>query len=99
MRTRATSRIKSLGDALDELVENLGIRKKLREQDVFELWDKAVGERIAEIAKPTRISKGTLFVSVQSGTWRNELSMRREEILARLNETVNEEIVKDIKFQ
>jgi predicted nucleic acid-binding Zn ribbon protein len=99
MRTRPASRIKTLGDALDELVENLGIRQKLREQDVFEFWDKAVGERIAKVARPTRISKGTLFVSVQSGPWRNELSMRREEILGRLNEIVNEEIVKDIKFQ
>jgi predicted nucleic acid-binding Zn ribbon protein len=99
MRTRPASRIKTLGDALDELVENFGIRQKLREQDVFEFWDKAVGERIAKVARPTRISKGTLFVSVQSGTWRNELSMRREEIVGRLNEIVNEEIVKDIKFQ
>ncbi len=99
MRTRPASRTKTVGEALDELVENLGIRKKLREQDVFEFWEKAVGERIAEVAKPTRISKGTLFVSVQSGAWRNELSMRREEILARLNEIVNEEILKDIKFQ
>ena len=99
MRTRQASRTKSLGDALDELIESLGIKKKLREQDVFAFWDKAVGERIAEVARPTRISKGTLFVSVQSGAWRNELSMRREEIAARLNEIVNEEIVKDIKFQ
>jgi predicted nucleic acid-binding Zn ribbon protein len=99
MRTRLTSQIKTLGDVLDELVETLGIRQKLREQNVFEFWDKAVGERIAGVARPTRISKGTLFVSVQSGAWRNELSMRRAEILARLNEIVNEEIVKDIKFQ
>ena len=99
MRTRPASRIKMLGEALDELVDNLGIRKKLREQDVFEFWDKAVGGRIAEVARPTRMSKGILFVSVKSGVWRNELSMRKEEILARLNESVNEEIVKDIKFQ
>ena len=99
MRARATSRIRTLGDALDELVDNLGIRKKLREQEVMDFWDKAVGGRIAEIARPTRILKGTLFVSVKSGAWRNELSMRKGEILARLNEIVNEEIVKDIKFQ
>ena len=99
MRTRPASRIRTLGDALDELVENLGIRQKLREQEVFEFWDKAVGERIAKVARPVRIAKGTLFVSVQSGVWRNELSMRRGEIQARLNEIVNEDIVKDIKFQ
>ena len=96
---RPASHIKSLGDALDELVESLGIKKKLREQEVFVCWGKAVGERIAEIATPTRILKGTLFVSVKSGAWRNELSMRKAEIQSRLNEMLDEEIVKDIKFQ
>lgn len=99
MRRRPASQIKSLGDALDELVENLGIEKKLREQDVFAFWGSAVGERIAEVAIPTRILKGTLFVSVKSGAWRNELSMRKTEIQNKINEILDEEIVKDIKFQ
>ena len=67
MRNRPVSRIKSLGDALDELIESLGIKKKLREQNVFDFWDRAVGERIAQVARPTRIAKGTLFVNVTSG--------------------------------
>lgn len=99
MRNRPVSRTKSLGDALDELIENLGIKKKLREQNVFDFWDSAVGERIAQVARPTRIAKGTLFVTVTSGVWRNELSLRKTEILGRLNEVLEEEIVKDIKFQ
>lgn len=99
MPKRPVTRAKTLGEALDELVENLGIKRKLREQEVFSLWDNAVGERIAKVAKPTRMLKGTLFVSVSSGTWRNELSMRKQEIVDRLNGVLAEEIVKDIKFQ
>jgi len=99
MPRRPATQIKSLGEALEELVESLGIKGKLREQDVFVYWQKAVGERIAEVAIPTRILKGTLFVSVKSGAWRNELSMRKTEIQKRLNEILDEEIVKDIKFQ
>ena len=99
MKARASTKAKSLGDALDELVETLGIRKKLREQDVFSLWNEAVGERIAQVAAPTRMVRGTLFVSVQSATWRNELSMRKREIMDRLNGILTEEIVRDIKFQ
>lgn len=98
MKRRVASRIKSVGDALDELIESLGIKKKLREQDVFTLWDEAVGERIAKVARPTRMAKGTLFVSVRTGAWRNELSMRKQEIVGRLNEILHEKIVKDIKF-
>jgi predicted nucleic acid-binding Zn ribbon protein len=99
MRTRPTSRIKTIGDALDELIGSLGIQNKLREQNALEYWDKAVGDRIAEVAKPTRITKGVLFVSVKSSAWRNELSLRKAEILGKINEALQEEIVKDIKFQ
>jgi predicted nucleic acid-binding Zn ribbon protein len=99
MKKRPASRIKSLGDALDELVESLGIRKKLREQEIYSLWDEAVGERIAQVAKPLRMVRGTLFVSVKTGAWRNELSMRKQEIVGRLNRVLAEEIVRDIKFQ
>ncbi len=99
MKGLAASHIKSIGEALEELVESLGIKSKLREQDVFALWDQAVGERIAQVAKPVRILRGTLFVSVKTSAWRNELNMRKREILVRLNEILAGEIVKDIKFQ
>jgi predicted nucleic acid-binding Zn ribbon protein len=99
MKRRAASPIRSLGDAISELIETLGIKKKLREQEVFSLWDEAVGDRIASVAKPTRIVQGTLFISVKTGVWRNELNMRKQEIVKRLNEVLNEKIIRDIKFQ
>jgi predicted nucleic acid-binding Zn ribbon protein len=92
-------RAKSLADVLDELVEKLGIRKKLHEQDVFVVWAETVGERIAQVTTPVRILQGTLFVSVKTGPWRNELSMRKKEIIDRLNGSLSGEIVRDIKFQ
>ena len=99
MKSRPSARATSLGDALDELIEKLGIRKKLREQDVFTLWAEAVGERIAKVTTPVRIVQGTLFVGVKTGPWRNELTMRKKEIIDRLNSSLSEVIVRDIKFQ
>jgi predicted nucleic acid-binding Zn ribbon protein len=99
MKGRGSSRTKSIGDAIEELVAQLGIKKKLHEQDAFVVWDEAVGERIAAIAKPMRMIRGTLIVGVKSGAWRNELSMRKQEIVRRLNELLGDETVKDIKFQ
>jgi predicted nucleic acid-binding Zn ribbon protein len=99
MKNRPMLRAKSLADVLDELVEKLGIRKKLHEQDVFVVWAETVGERIAQVTTPVRILQGTLFVSVKTGPWRNELSMRKKEIIDRLNGSLSGEIVRDIKFQ
>jgi predicted nucleic acid-binding Zn ribbon protein len=99
MKARGLSRTKSIGDAIEELVAQLGIKKKLHEQDVFVVWDEAVGTRIAGVAHPARMLRGTLIVSVKSGAWRNELSMRKQEIVQKLNKLLGAEIVKDIKFQ
>jgi predicted nucleic acid-binding Zn ribbon protein len=99
MKARGSSRTKTIGEAIEELVAQLGIKKKLHEQDAFVVWDEAVGERIAKAATPIRMLRGTLIVSVKSGPWRNELSMRKPEILRRINELLGGEIVKDIKFQ
>ncbi len=104
MTKRATSstkhsRAKALGDAIEELVQNLGIKKKLREYDAVLQWEQIVGEQIAKVSTATRITKGVLFVKVKTGTWRNELTMRKPEIIKKINTTIGEEIVGDIKFQ
>jgi predicted nucleic acid-binding Zn ribbon protein len=99
MKGRHISHIKPLGVALDQLIDTLGIRKKLQEQGVLEIWSEAVGEQIAKATKATRITRGVLLINVKSGAWRQELTMRKKEIISRLNNVVGAEIVRDIKFQ
>ncbi len=99
MRKRPTSSPKSLGEALEELVGTLGIKTKLQEYEAVVQWPQIVGERIAQEAAATRIAKGVLFVKVRSGVWRNELTLRKKEIMNRINATLGGEVVKDIKFQ
>jgi predicted nucleic acid-binding Zn ribbon protein len=40
-----------------------------------------------------------LFVSVKTSAWRNELTMRKKEIMLKINSTLGQEVVLDIKFQ
>ena len=91
--------VKTIGSAIDELVQSLGIQKKLQEYDAVVFWEKVVGERIAQMTKATRIQQGVLFVQVQTSTWRNELTLRKKEIIDKLNILIGVETVKDIKFQ
>ena len=91
--------IKTIGSALDELVKGLGIQKKLQEYDAVVYWEKVVGERIAQVATATRILQGVLFVHVKTSTWRNELTLRKKEIIDKLNVVIGINVVKDIKFQ
>lgn len=93
------SAIKPINSAIDELVNNLGIRKKLREYDAVLCWENAVGEHIAKMATAIRITQGVLFVNVKTSTWRNELMLCKKDIIEKLNIAVGETVVKDIKFK
>lgn len=88
-----------MGLALDELINDLGIKSRLRECDAIECWEIVVGEHIAKMAMVTRISKGILYVKVNTSTLRNELVLRKRELITKLNTKVGECVVKDIKFQ
>lgn len=90
--------IKSIEIAIDELVNNLGIKNKLKELDAVVYWDSVVGKQISKMTTATRIINGVLFVNVKTSTWRNELSMRKKDIIDKLNNFIGIEIVKDIKF-
>ena len=93
------SSVKPIGSALDELVKGLGIQKKLQEYDAVVCWESVVGERIAQMTTATRILQGVLFVHVKTSTWRNELTLRKKEIIDKLNIVIGINVVKDIKFQ
>ncbi|MEX0602676.1 MAG: DUF721 domain-containing protein [Bacteroidota bacterium] len=98
MVRRKAATIKSLGSALEDLVEGLGIKGRLDEYAAVTEWEGIVGPQIAKVATATRIDRGTLVVRVNNGPWRNELRLRKEEIVGKLNDALGHRVVKDIRF-
>lgn len=88
-----------LGEIIRETVEKLGIKKRLEEVRVFEVWEEAVGLRVAANAQPHRIKNGKLFVSTVNPIWAQELSLLSENIREKLNECLGDEKIKEIYFQ
>jgi predicted nucleic acid-binding Zn ribbon protein len=90
---------KTLADALSRTMKDLGITAKMREYDVVNLWPSIVGEQIARVATAESIANGKLLVRVTRSTWRNELTFLKQELIARINEAMKQDIVKDIIFR
>lgn len=88
-----------LRSALNNLVHDLGITRRLREYDVVTLWDKIVGEQIARVATAQRVDQHVLYVAVPSASWRAELTMRKREIIEKINHAVGHSVVRDIRFR
>ena len=87
------------GTALRDLAAQLGIQRTLNQYDIITSWAEIVGEQIARVAVPQRVDNGTLFVTVATAPWRAELSMRRREIIKKLNDHAGGDVIREIRFR
>lgn len=92
------SKVVTLGSVAHRLLDALGLTEKFREHQAVIRWDEFVGPKIAQVTEATSISNGTLYVKVSSDPWRNELQYMREQIIYKINKTLGDEVVKEIKF-
>jgi hypothetical protein len=86
------------GDALQRLLERLGLDRQLRTYRALMHWDEIVGAHLAQVARPLRIDAHTLWVAVKSHAWMQELTFHKRTILQRLNERVGEERFREVRF-
>ena len=84
--------------ALQELLQHLGIAGRLRQYAVLMSWESIVGEQIARVSVARKIENGILFVDVKTASWRQELVMRKPEIMEKIHRTTGKKILKDIRF-
>jgi predicted nucleic acid-binding Zn ribbon protein len=84
------------GRVLDDLVDRLEFRERLREHAVWNVWHEVVGDLLASKAEPVRIEDGKLFVRVASSTWMQELQFLSDDIRRRLNHRLGAPIVREL---
>lgn len=89
-------------ERIDGVVEamfaRLGITQRVKRAEVVAGWADLVGPHIADVAQAVGVKGGTLFVAVESAAWRNELSLMRPQLLAKLNAGRREGRIERIVF-
>ncbi len=88
-----------ISSALEEMAGHLGISKPLRQYSVLTSWEEIVGEQIARVTRAERIEDGVLLVRVSTAPWRAELTLRRREILEKVNAIAGRGVVREIRFR
>jgi predicted nucleic acid-binding Zn ribbon protein len=88
-----------MADSLPAMLETLGLSPILEDARVFAGWEAAVGAEIARVARPHRLDGGTLIVHVKNSAWMAELSLRRSEILTRVNDGRDSRPIRQIVFR
>src|ERR1700730_16190453 len=94
------ARSRPLGDVMPKVLTDLRIDRRRAEAEVLKVWRHLIDPAIVAHAQPTGLNKGTLFVTVDSSSWLNEIvRYRRKEILDRLHHSFGREFIARISFR
>ena len=87
-------------DVLPKLMQRLGLRERLHETEVIEVWSKIVGEFIAAHSAPVALREGILYVRVLQPALHYELEqVSKIEILRKLKQRFGSKTIRDVRFR
>ena len=66
---------------------------------IIEIWQDAVGPRIARHSQPKRLQNNTLWVEVDSSVWMQQLHFMEEKIKEKLNQMMGSSMIEKIRFK
>jgi len=89
----------SIKEALSRLLKSVGKERRVNENVAAVVWPEVVGEKIDSVTKVLSVDKGLMQISVRDSVWRQELVMRKWEIIQKLNEKLGERLITDIQFR
>lgn len=91
---------KSIEKVMPKVLSGLGLDKRRADLEILKVWNNLMDPLVVKHAQPTNLAKGTLFVTVDSSVWLDEIvRYRRREILERLQHSFGRDLVAKISFR
>ena len=85
-----------VGGVILQYLREMGLETPLNEHRLINAWDTVLGPAASKYTKDLKIYNQVLFVTVSSAALRNELMMRRTELVTRLNAQVGAQVITQI---
>ena len=93
-------RTESVGEVMPAVLSRLGLDRRRAEAEIVRVWNNLIDPNLTAHAQPAGLNKGTLFVTVDSSVWLNEIvRYRRKEILDRLHHSFGRDVIARISFR
>jgi predicted nucleic acid-binding Zn ribbon protein len=99
-RKTRPDRWQSPAEVVPKLMKRLGLRERLHETEVIDVWSKIVGEFIAAHSAPVALREGVLYVRVLQPALHYELEqISKSEILRKLKQRFGGKTIRDVRFR
>ncbi len=89
--------LEAAGDVLKRMLQETTIGSSMSQQEAVSLWPKVAGEAIARFTKNVSIYEGTLFVQLKSSIAGEEIRIRQQELIDKMNVAIGMKVVKEIR--
>ena len=83
--------------ALNTALKRGGLDKAARQNKALFLWNDVVGKSVAKNCTPEGVKHGVLIVRASTPVWRNEIAIKKKEIIEKLNKKLGKETIKDMR--
>ncbi len=84
---------------LHKIFSRHGLGAEFYEQEPALIWSQVVGPHIARMTRAIWVKEGVLHVEVFNHAFQHELTLMQEQYKRKLNQTMGEEKVKEIRFR
>ena len=88
-----------IGSIIDDVLKAYRREPDNELMQVWQVWDRIVGDVVSKNAKPAAFKGRIVLVYVTSSTWVHQLQFLKEEIIVKLNEGLGKALVDDLKFK
>jgi hypothetical protein len=99
MRRRPSQKkLEPLGQVLQKVFKRRHVPIDLEEKRILALWDKAVGPQIAAQTRASHIKGKTLFVTVSTSVWMQQLHFLKSNMMKQFNSLAQKGAIRNIFF-
>ncbi|HVA79189.1 MAG TPA: DUF721 domain-containing protein [Candidatus Binataceae bacterium] len=98
MASKRSRPIVKIASALQPILDRLDIEGEYGLGRLIRAWPEIAGETIARRTEVASLRYHTAVIKVSGAMWIQELTLMKAQILARVRETVGDDIVRDLRF-
>jgi hypothetical protein len=99
MKDMARRNPQSVGAILEKTLKKMSLDRKLKEHEIWNVWNGVVGEHVSQNAQPDFMKNKILFVKVSSSPWMQQLHYMGKGIVEALNKRLGTHLIEEIRFK
>lgn len=90
--------MKRIADAFDPALKRMGIRGRVREEQLRELFADVVGPTLAPMCHVVRLEKDVMVISTPNSALAQQLHLESPRIVELLNHRLGDDVIRRLRF-